>query len=423
MIRLGIVGCGRILAAHLEGFRILREKGYDSNFRITALCARSLQDAQAYQQPNTGFPPRKPPLPPESGDPLAVSPLTVVEFQSGDPPKCFDDHRAMLASGCVDAVLDTTMVGSHHEVAMACFEAGVHVLEEKPLAITVRAAERMVKEAELRKVKFGVCEVVRYAELTRQLGWLMRSDLIGAPQMYVGGGLGSPWSPNRICADTPWRHRKLTAGGGCTIDLGVHAFHFMHYVIGDIGRIYAKTRMFEEIRRSGELVVECNVDDAFMAIVTFLTDAIGTQMFSWAGHGPPCDFGGPVIYGSKGCFKEDRVFFNGDPEPRPLTELFEERCDAATKAQFFPRGIKNVFALNELDWLKAIEVNRWPETAGVDGLYDLACAYALCESSAANRSVTPEEVISGKASVYQRALDRYHGLLPRRHAHAMRQAA
>ena len=38
MIRIGIVGCGRILAAHLEGYKILREAGFDG-FEITALCA------------------------------------------------------------------------------------------------------------------------------------------------------------------------------------------------------------------------------------------------------------------------------------------------------------------------------------------------------------------------------------------------
>ena len=45
MIRIGIVGCGRILAAHIEGYKILREAGVD-NFEITALCSRKAGDAQ-----------------------------------------------------------------------------------------------------------------------------------------------------------------------------------------------------------------------------------------------------------------------------------------------------------------------------------------------------------------------------------------
>mgnify|MGYP002082237005 CR=1 FL=1 len=49
MIRIGIVGCGRILNAHLQAYRALREAGFD-NFRITALCARNREDALMFRK-------------------------------------------------------------------------------------------------------------------------------------------------------------------------------------------------------------------------------------------------------------------------------------------------------------------------------------------------------------------------------------
>jgi len=48
-INIGIVGCGRILPAHLRGYRLLREKGIDT-FRITALVSRNRADAEMFRK-------------------------------------------------------------------------------------------------------------------------------------------------------------------------------------------------------------------------------------------------------------------------------------------------------------------------------------------------------------------------------------
>ena len=61
MIRIGIVGCGRILNAHLQGYKKLRELGVD-NFRITALAARQEDDARMFVRRGEGPPPRPPVL-------------------------------------------------------------------------------------------------------------------------------------------------------------------------------------------------------------------------------------------------------------------------------------------------------------------------------------------------------------------------
>ena len=49
MIRIAIVGCGRILNAHLQGFKALREAGID-NFRITALVSRPIPRMEAHME-------------------------------------------------------------------------------------------------------------------------------------------------------------------------------------------------------------------------------------------------------------------------------------------------------------------------------------------------------------------------------------
>ena len=70
MIRVAVVGCGRIVNAHLHGFRLLRECGVDT-FRISALVARRAEDAWSHHTRGQGPEPRPPVLDPGSGDPLA----------------------------------------------------------------------------------------------------------------------------------------------------------------------------------------------------------------------------------------------------------------------------------------------------------------------------------------------------------------
>ena len=70
MIRIGIIGCGRILAAHLQAYRLLRELGFE-DFRITALCSRKAADAESYIQRGEG-PPQRPAVSDIPGDPLAI---------------------------------------------------------------------------------------------------------------------------------------------------------------------------------------------------------------------------------------------------------------------------------------------------------------------------------------------------------------
>ena len=414
MIRIGIIGCGRILAAHLEGYRILREAGVD-NFEITALCSRKAEDAQGYVKRGEG-PPQRKPVSDIPGDPLAVGDQYLSDFQPDTEVEVFTDYRDLIASDRVDAINDFTIHSLHHQIAELAFAAGKHVLSQKPLAVTMEGARRMCEQAEAAGVTFGVFENLRFDQGVRHQHWAFSDDgPAGELQMAVMGNIGTWWAPDLIVAETPWRH-ELVQGGGMALDLGPHFFDMIRYIGGgEIVSVTAQTQVVEPTRyllRDGERVdpVSCDADDTFYAHFELESGAAGTMFGSWGGHGTNTVLGdGPVFYGSKGRVTGDRIQLDGQEE-QSLASLYEANASAEMKERHFPLGLTNDFALSQLDWIRAIEDGAQPECSGAEGLRDLACAYAVVESDLAGREVSVAEVESGELREYQKPIDAKFGL-------------
>ncbi len=416
MLRIGIVGCGRILNAHLQGYKLLRERGIDS-FRITALCARQKDDALMFLHRGEGPTPRPPVLDPATGDPLAAPHTYLSDFQDDVLPSVFTDYRELIVSGQVDAINDLTTLSQHHQIGIAALEAGLHLLTEKPLALTVRAARRMVDLASARGLTLGVVENVRQGTAVRAAAWAVRNGLIGEVQLALMGSLGGLWSPDRVAADTPWRHQRLLGGGGGSIDIGVHQMHWMRYVVGEVASVSALAHTLEPVRYRRDATghntekIDADVDDTYMATLDFANGAAGQLWWSWALHGAPIAIpGSPVLFGTTGSITGGEIV-RDDGSRESLVQAFELGLSATEREEFFPMGIRDPFAIQNLDWLRAIEQGRDPETSGVEGLRDLAAAFAILESSALGRPVSLDEVLSHSVDHYQRPIDEHYGLL------------
>ncbi len=414
MIRIGIVGCGRILNAHLQAYRALREAGFD-NFRITALCARNRDDALMFRKRGEGPTPRPPVIDPATKDPLAAPHIYLSDFQPDTEVAVFTDYKAMIDSGEVDAVNDFTTLHMHHQIGEYAFHAGKHLLTQKPLTISVKAGKKLIELAQANGLTLGIFENVRQSPGVRAAHWVIEQGFIGEPQMALLGGIGGFWSPDKIVAETPWRHRKLEGGGGGAIDIGVHVMHMVQYAMGDIFSVQGTVRTFEPIRhlrnQAGEILrsVESNVDDTYFATINFWNGAIGQLVFSWGGHGEALSIPGPAYFGSKGCIKGNEVIL--DDGTRTTTHaLFEAEADADTKEAYYPHGFTDPYTVSQYDWLQAIEQGSQPETDGQVGLNDLAAAYAMIESSHLGRTVTIEEMLNGEVANYQQEIDEHYDI-------------
>ncbi len=160
-LSLGVVGCARILPAHLRGILAMKAGGFDL-LRVTALCARRADDAAMFRRRGEGPPPR-PPASTNEADPLGAPHLYVSDIHAGVVPEIFEDWHDMFAGDLVDAVLVLAPVSLHHQVALDALAAGKHVIIEKPFAISVKAGQAIAKEARRRGLVAGVAESARYA--------------------------------------------------------------------------------------------------------------------------------------------------------------------------------------------------------------------------------------------------------------------
>ncbi len=414
MIRIGIVGCGRILAAHLRGYRRLRQAGVD-DFRITALCARRADDAYSYLRRGDG-PPQRQPISHDAADPLAVGDEYVSDFQDDVEVAVYTDYRRMIAEAPIDAVNDFTSHALHHQVAAAAFAHGKALLTQKPLAVSVAAAHRMCEEARSRNLVFGVFENFRHLHNTRHLKWLLDSGRLGTLQMILLGYVGAWWAPDRIVAETPWRHRR-TEGGGITLDLAVHFFDQFRHLAGEITTVSAHTAVIEAVRvtrdaRGREMErVECDADDTFFAQFSTDRGVVGNLAASWAGHAAPTIAGrGSVFYGTRGRVTGDEVTFDNS-QAATLSGLYQSAADPVEQQRDFPLGLDDSFALGQHDWLEAVRHRREPQTSGREGLRDLAAAFAILESAHAGRRVNVAQVEHGDVREYQRPIDVFFGLI------------
>tara|TARA_R110002096_G_scaffold215310_12_gene403157 strand:- start:10040 stop:11260 length:1221 start_codon:yes stop_codon:yes gene_type:complete len=405
MIRIGIVGCGRILAAHLRGYRILREAGVD-DFQITALCARKEADARSYIQRGEG-PAQRKAVSTMEGDPLAIDDEYLSDFQPGVKVEVFEDYREMIKNGSIDAVNDFTIHSLHHQVADVSFANGKHLMSQKPLAVTVRAARQMCERAEAAGVTFGVFENLRYMLGIRRTKWAFGPEgPLGDLQMALFGCAGAWWAPDQIVAETAWRHR-LQEAGGIALDMGPHWFDMVRYVGGEVKSVSAQTSVIEPIRYTRDLSgavleqINCDADDTFFANFETHAGARGTIYGSWAGHGGPTMAGeGAVFYGSRGRLTGDAMSLD-DGKMQSLESAHHPET---------PLGLTDDFALAQYDWLEAIRQGGNPETSGEEGLKDLACAFAVVESDKAKCQVKVAEVENGTIDSYQEPLNRHFGI-------------
>ncbi|HET9650493.1 MAG TPA: Gfo/Idh/MocA family oxidoreductase [Microlunatus sp.] len=145
----------------------------------------------------------------------------------------YDRVERMLREVAPDVVHIATPHDQHVDPAIACLEAGVSVLLEKPVAHTMAEAERLIATADRHPdVKIGVCLQNRYNATSIALRSLLDSAVLGA----VLGGHGTVcWHRSPAYYEArPWRGRRSRSGGGVLINQAIHTLDLLQWLVGPV---------------------------------------------------------------------------------------------------------------------------------------------------------------------------------------------
>lgn len=154
--------------------------------------------------------------------------------------KAFADTESMLADGGVQAVVVATPHYSHADIAVACLEKGVHVLVEKPLAVTELQAQRIVDASERsRNAVAAVMLNQRTNPLYRRARELVRSGELG--EIQRAQFVITDWYRSQAYYNQGgWRASLCGEGGGTLINQCVHQLDVLQWILGMPRAVEAK---------------------------------------------------------------------------------------------------------------------------------------------------------------------------------------
>jgi predicted dehydrogenase len=146
---------------------------------------------------------------------------------------CFADYRDMFDATALDAAVVATPPRTHRRIAINALEAGLNVLCEKPLALTIGDCEAVVAAAEQARGVFQVGFCHRFQPQVSALQRMVSEGAIGRPVL-----VGISFVHGLTEQGREWITNVEVAGGGVLFDSGSHAIDLFRYLIGDVEDVH-----------------------------------------------------------------------------------------------------------------------------------------------------------------------------------------
>ena len=340
-MRYALIGCGRISTNHVKAVK-------NNHLEFVAAC-----DV----------------VPEHIEEVLAKNDLQDSEI------KRYTDYKKMIEENALDLIGIATESGLHAEIALYCIDHGIHVIIEKPMAMSMRDANEIIRRSQEKHVKVCACHQNRFNIAVQQLRNALESGRFGR---LSHGSIHVRWNRNRgYYEQAPWRG-TWAQDGGALMNQCIHGIDLLRWMFGDeVDEVYGVTRQqFHDYLEA---------EDIGMAVVKFKNGAVAT--IEGTTNVYPKNLEETLyVFGENGTVK-----LGGTSTNNIDVWEFRDETEADQKNKGLEEATSNVYGNGHTslyaDMIDAIEHDRKPYVDAVAGRNALEMVLAIYKSQKEGRAV------------------------------------
>jgi predicted dehydrogenase len=303
---------------------------------------------------------------------------------------------ALLARPDIDVVSVCVPSGLHAEVGVQAAKAGKHLVIEKPIDVTVAAADRLLGAAAESGVELTVISQHRFDAGVRRLRELIQAGRLGRLTL---GEAAVKWYRSQDYYDSgDWRGTWALDGGGALMNQGIHYLDLLCWIMGPVAEVTALCATQAH---------EVEVEDVALALLRFQSGAVGLMQAATAVYpGFPerleiSGTGGTVVVEGGAIRSAELTDERGEvgaygaaaSTAAPVVEapVVEAAVPLTTTAAADPAAVADEAHRAQLaDFLAALDQGGAPLVTGEQARADLAVIRAVYDSARLGRPVTPQ---------------------------------
>ncbi|MBD2470875.1 Gfo/Idh/MocA family oxidoreductase [Nostoc sp. FACHB-145] len=293
----------------------------------------------------------------------------------------YDEYEDCLTSGEIDAVYIALPNHLHCEYTVRAANQAIHVLCEKPMAVTDKECESMIKATKDNNVKLMIAYRLHLEPANLQAVEIVRSQQIGEARLF-----NSVFS-QQVVDEGNIRLRDVT-GGGAVYDIGIYCLNAVRYLFQD-----EPTEVFAVAASKGEQRFS-EVEEMATVTMRFPNERLATFT---------CSFGGAKVstyqvVGTKGDLRLEPAYtWHGDIK-HYLT------IDGETQERTFEKH--DQLAAEFTYFSDCILQNKDPEPSGTEGLNDVRIIQAIYQSIETGQPVQVQTLERSQRATSEQTIER-----------------